>query len=343
MSDLSPTSGFPAGLSRRQKAAVIVHLLVTGGADPGLRSLPPRMQKALVSDIASLRMVDRRTLAATVAEFAEELDGIGLHFPRDEGRVLAALDGQLSNEVVEELMAEFGDENEIDTTGPWAALKTLAPDVLETFMSDESDEVCAIMLSKLEPKQAADILKRLPAERSEAVTSAFARTESVTPAAVARIGLALGRQSEAVPSIAFEEGPAARVAAILTASTSGVRNELLKGLDAGDPDFAARVRAAVFTFENVPQRISPRDVPRLLRGLNNDQVVALLGGTPPSVQDAVTFVFDNISARLADQLRDEISERGTIPPEDGEAAMAALVAEVRRLEEAGELVFNVDR
>ncbi|MEM7711294.1 MAG: FliG C-terminal domain-containing protein, partial [Pseudomonadota bacterium] len=134
--------------------------------------------------------------------------------------------------------------------------------------------------------------------------------------------------------------PVSRVGAILNAAISGVRNDILTQIDAADPDFGARVRAAIFTFENVPERIEPRDLPRVLRGLDNGQVVALLGGAPPSAEEAVAFVLDNISARLADQIRDEISERGTIPLDEAEAGMAAFVAEVRRLEEEGELMFK---
>ncbi|MEM7641072.1 MAG: FliG C-terminal domain-containing protein [Pseudomonadota bacterium] len=326
-------------LTKRQKAAVIVHLLISGGVDPGLRDLPPAQQRRIVSDMMSLRFVDRATLAATVAEFASELDDVGLHFPRDPARLLAALDGQLSLETIEGILSEMTADSGGAGDGPWQHIATLDPAVLLSLVAEESDEVSAILLSKLPPQRAADLLAQLPEDRREAVALAFARTESVTPSAVSRIGLALGLQSASAPKAAFADDPVARVGAILNAAISGIRNDILDRIDTGDPDFGARVRAAIFTFENVPERIDPRDLPRIMRGLDNAQVVAILGGAPPSAQPAVEFVLANISSRLADQLRDEIAERGTISADEAEAAMSAFVAEIRQLEEAGELTL----
>ncbi|MEM7487666.1 MAG: FliG C-terminal domain-containing protein [Pseudomonadota bacterium] len=342
MTDLTPLSSISVPkrtLTRRQKAAVIVHLLISGGVDPGLRDLPPAQQRRIVVDMMALRFVDRATLAATVAEFAAELDDIGLHFPREPGRLLAALDGQLSLETVEELMADMAADAGTDAPGPWAQITALDTPAILDLLAEESDEVAAIVLSKLSPQRAADLLAEMAEDRRENIALAFGRTESVTPAAVARIGLALGLQSAVAPENAFEDGPIGRVGAILNAAVSGIRNEVLERIDAVDPEFGARVRAAIFTFENVPDRIDPRDLPRILRGLDNSQTVALLGGAPDSAKDAVEFVLSNISSRLADQIRDEIDERGKIPTEEAEAAMSAFVAEVRRLEEEGELTF----
>lgn len=336
---LSSLPGPGRQLTKRQKAAVIVHLLISGGVDPGLKDLPPEQQRRIVSDMMSLRFVDRATLAATVAEFASELDDVGLHFPRDPAKLLAALDGKLALETIEAIMADMTDGSGGSGEGSWAHVATLDPAALLALIAEESDEVSAILLSKLTPDRAAGLLAELPEDRREAVALAFARTEAVTPSAVSRIGLALGLQSASAPATAFADDPVSRVGAILNAAVSGVRNDILERIDAGDPDFGARVRAAIFTFENVPDRIDPRDLPRILRGLDNSQVVAMLGGAPASAQTSVEFVLSNISSRLADQMRDEITERGTIPEDEVEAAMGAFVAEVRRMEEAGELTL----
>ena len=45
-----------------------------------------------------------------------------------------------------------------------------------------------------------------------------------------------------------------------------------------------------------------------------------------------------MSKRMADSLREEMEQAGTIRPDDGEAAMHAVVAEIRRMVEEGELL-----
>ncbi|UWQ16490.1 flagellar motor switch protein FliG [Jannaschia sp. M317] len=344
MSDLSPVNLPPSarrrGLTKGQKAAVIVRLLITGGADPGIRSLPAEQQKQLVRDMSSLRFVDRETLAQTVAEFASELDSIGLHFPRDVDRILTLMDGSLSLEVVEALLADFGGAVGSLGQAAWAEVANLDTGILAAMMQDESDEVCAIMLSKLPPAKAALLLGTLPQDRCDGIAVAFGRTEDVSPEAVSMIGNALGRQSGARKPPAFDTAAVARVGDILNAATSGIRRALLDRLDESDPDFAVRVRAEIFSFENIPDRIDPRDVPRVLRGVDAAVVTQALAGAPPDLAPVVEFILGSISSRLADQMREDMAEGGKVATDAAEEAMSAIVSEIRRLEEEGELTLN---
>ena len=54
----------PRDLSRRQKAAVIVRLLMAEGARLPLADLPEPVQTALTEEIAAMRMIDRETLGS---------------------------------------------------------------------------------------------------------------------------------------------------------------------------------------------------------------------------------------------------------------------------------------
>ncbi|MDU0112641.1 hypothetical protein RT723_06415 [Psychrosphaera aquimarina] len=80
---------FPATLTRRAKAAIVVRLLLNEGADIPLEDLPEDLQAQLTKQMGSMRLVDRNTLSSVVSEFADELDSIGLSFP---GGIAGALD-----------------------------------------------------------------------------------------------------------------------------------------------------------------------------------------------------------------------------------------------------------
>ena len=342
LSDMTPLAAapqrLPGPLTRRQKAAVVIHLLVAGGADPGLKDLPAEQQRDIVREMARLRFVDRDVLAEVVAEFAAELDSIGLHFPRDTAHVLAALDGRLSMEVIEALAAEVGDA--VPTgDGPWTEIGGLDAAAILALVAGESDEVTAILLSKLPPGRAAALLAEMPEERADAIAAAFARTEDVTPGAVARIGRTLAKLAGERRAPAFASEPVRRVSDILNAATSGLRRGILDRLDRTDADFAARVRAEVFSFENVPARLAPRDVPKVLRGVDGDRIAAALKGVPPELEPVRDFILGALSNRMADQVRDQMEEIGDVSPDDAEAAMGEIVAEIRRLEESGEVTL----
>ena len=62
--------------------------------------------------------------------------------------------------------------------------------------------------------------------------------------------------------------------------------------------------------------------------------------TAPDFAAAAEFMLGNMSARMADNLRDEVADRGTVAQIDGEMAMTAVTAAIRRLEVAGDIVLN---
>ncbi len=157
MNDIVPMKGFtplpaPTGggvsvsLSRRAKAAVVVRLLLNEGADIPLEELPEDLQIALTQQMGAMRVVDRDTLNAVVAEFAEELERIALSFPSGIAGALDALDGKISPQTAARLRKEAGVRQFGD---PWARLRELGADALLPVLETESIEVAAVMLSKL--------------------------------------------------------------------------------------------------------------------------------------------------------------------------------------------------
>ena len=62
----------------RQKAAIIVQLLLSEGADVPLLGLPDHMQAALTEQIGTMRSIDRDTLQGVVEEFCAILERVGL-------------------------------------------------------------------------------------------------------------------------------------------------------------------------------------------------------------------------------------------------------------------------
>lgn len=332
--------GVSAPISRRAKAAIVVRLLLNEGADIPLEDLPEDLQEALTHQMGAMRVVDRDTLGAVVAEFAEEVERIGLSFPSGIAGALDALDGKINRQTAIRLRKEAGVRRWGD---PWARLKSLGVAELLPVLENESIEVAAVMLSKLPVALSAELLGRLPGPQARRITYAVSLTGAVTPDAVDRIGLSLATQLDAQPLRAFDSDPVARVGAILNSSTTFTRDDVLTGLDETDQGFADAVRKAIFTFANIPARIARRDIPRVLREVEQSRlVIALAGAEAAGYGDAMNFIFENMSGRMADQLREEIEEAGKVKPADAEAAMSEIVAAIRRMEQSGDLALIVE-
>ncbi|WP_353806666.1 FliG C-terminal domain-containing protein [Maritimibacter sp.] len=324
-------------LTKRQKAAVIVRLLLAEGIELKLADLPEELQTELAQQMSSMRFIDRVTLKSVVDEFVEEIESVGLSFPGGLEGALNVLDGTISPATVARIRKAKG----FNFTGdPWETIAGLDPSRLLPVLEEESVEVGAVLLSKLKVSTAADLLGRLPGPRARKLAYAISLTGSVEPAVVDRIGRAIAEQLDAQPLKAFSDGPVERVGAILNFSPAATRDDVLEGLDAEDQAFAEEVRKAIFTFANIPDRIDARDVPKITRDVDPAVLItALAGAMGGPLAPAAEFILGAMSKRMADQLREEIGNVGKVKPKEAEEAMGTIVSTIRELEAAGEVLL----
>ena len=208
-------------------------------------------------------------------------------------------------------------------------------------MTRESIEVSAVLLSKLKVAKAAEVLGKLPGDRARRITYGVSQTGAIPPQTVQKIGLALLQQLDARPPAAFDDGPVERVGAILNFSPSATRDDVLAGLDEEDAGFAAEVRKAIFTFANIPTRVAPRDIPRVVRDIAPATLATVLAGGQGPIAKAVEFILENMSKRLANSIREE-AEGQTPKAKDVEEAAAAVVSRIREMEAEGQIFLTAE-
>ena len=324
-------------MTGRQKAAVIVRLLMAQGSDLPLRKLPDHMQAALTEQIGTMRSIDRHTLRSVVDEFLASLDSVGISFPGGIEGALKLLDGQISASAASRLRRLAGASSKAD---PWDRIAALDLERLMPVLTEESVEVGAVMLSKLAVSRAAELLGRLPGDRARRIAYAVSQTSDINPETVRQIGLSLVSQLEALPIRAFETNPEERVGAILNFSPAATRNDVLEGLDETDAPFAKEVRKAIFTFANIPERIDPREIAKIIRRAEQPVLVRALAGATGADLPTAEFILANLSQRMAGTLREEMAECGAVSEKDAEAAANAIVLAIRELEAEGEIVLK---
>ena len=187
------------------------------------------------------------------------------------------LDGKITPQTAKKLREDAGVRLFED---PWDRIKGLDIDELITLLDQETAEVAAVVLSKLNVPQAAKILAKMPGDRARRITYAISMTQSVTPLAVDRIGQCILAQIDNRPELAFTDEPENRIAAILTAADDALRDEVLTGLRDTDAALAERVERAVFTFENIPERIAQNDIPNAIRTVSQSDLIAAFASMP---------------------------------------------------------------
>lgn len=323
-------------LTPRQKAAVIVKLLLDGEQDLQLSALNDDAQTSLTQEMAQMQLIDRATRDAVIGEFCDSLERVGVTFPGDLDGTLDMLGRQLSADATDRLRRIAAVSGRGD---PWERIAALPIDKLAALARSEAVELIALMLSKLPVAKASEVFSKLPRDRAQAVALAMSLTGDISRAAIQRVGLVLLQAADALPRPAIESPAVERVGAILNFTASDLRDAVLEGLDGEDAQFAGGVRKAIFTFRHIPERVEPRDIPRITREVEDDVLVRALAAGMETDPDCVSFILSNLPQRLAENLRGEIETVGDIRPRDAEAAMTQVVMAIRQLVDSGEISF----
>ncbi|MDO5641574.1 MAG: FliG C-terminal domain-containing protein [Paracoccus sp. (in: a-proteobacteria)] len=322
------------GLTSRQKAAIIVRLMLADGQQISLERLAPAAQSALAHEMALMGMVDCDTRDQVVAEFCESLEQVGLTFPDGLDSALDILTGSLSPDITDRLrrMAAMAGQSD-----PWDRIAALPARHICDLALAEAVEVAAVMFARLPVPKAAEAFALMAPGTARQIAYAMSLTGGIEAPALRRIGTALLLAAEGLARPAMDGGPVERVGAILNFTPSGKRDEVLEGLDQDDADFAREVRKSIFTWANVPKRIDPRDIPRILRQIDGAVLVKAMAGAKDANQPTAAFILSALPTRMAESLREEMGEITRLTSDEAETAMAAVVTAIRQMEAAGDL------
>ena len=325
-------------INHRKKAAIVVSLLLQNGADMPLSQLPGDLQTDLTHQMAQLRLVDQKTLKAVIDEFTRELNSIGLSASGGLESTLTLLEGKISKSTINQLRKDAGVQL---VANPWARIKALKTSDLLPFVQNESVEVSAVIMSKLDVQKAAEILSQLPGDQARSISYAISMTYNVTPASMDRIGQSLIAQMDNQPERVFEKSPAERIGMILTVTSQKIREEVLSGLGKTNQAFADMVRQSVFTFDDISERLSAKDIPQIIRSIDHEDLVkGLSHAKTQNSSDTVDFIISSLPKRLGETLLEDIESLSAIAPKDGEQAINRLIGSLQSMLAKGELFLN---
>jgi flagellar motor switch protein FliG len=116
----------------------------------------------------------------------------------------------------------------------------------------------------------------------------------------------------------------------------GTERHLLESLEQTDPELAEEVRNRMFVFEDIT-KLGNQAIQRVLREIDNrDLAVALKGAT----KEVSKVIFDNISKRLQEMIKEDIEFMGPVRVRDVEEAQQKIVNVIRKLDDAGEIIIS---
>ncbi|MCR5673731.1 MAG: flagellar motor switch protein FliG [Lachnospiraceae bacterium] len=250
------------------------------------------------------------------------------------------------NYAKELLEKALGNEKALDVIGkltaslqvkPFEFIRKTEASQLLNFIQDEHPQTIALILSYLNPAQAALIISALPPDRQSDVAKRIALMDRTSPDVIKEVEKILESKLASLVNQDYTIiGGVDAVVDILNTVDRSTEKHIMETLEIDEPELADEIRKKMFVFEDI-LLLDDRAIQRVLRDVDNSDLAIALKGANEEVQNAI---FNNLSKRLALMIREDMEFMGPVRMKDVEEAQQKIVNTIRRLEDASEIVIS---
>ena len=322
-----------AELTPAQKAAAVIVSLGADKASGLYQFMEPEEIEALTLEVARLGMLDSEQTEAVLTEFyqncmtSKAVTEGGLEYARTV--LEKAFGNQTALALLEKVTKSLKNRE-------FAFLDKADVKALFSALQNERPQTMALVLSYVDPDKAAGVIEQLEPRRQIRVVEAIATMESASPAAIKTIEAEMERKfSSIITQSNVKVGGIDYVAGIMNNLDRSSEKSIFDGLSAHNSELADEIRKRMFVFEDIIT-MDDRSVQRFVRDCDpRDLVLALKTANA----DVANKLFTNMSARMAESIRDDLEVTTNVRMKDVEDSQQRIVGIIRDLEEKGEIVI----
>lgn len=322
-----------AGITGTQKAAILLISLGPEVAARVFKELSNEEVEQLTLEIANLRNVDLEQREGVMREFREiavandYITTGGIDYARE------VLEKALGSSQAEQVLNKLTSALQVR---PFEFARKADPNQLLGFLQDEHPQTMALVLSYLEPAQASLVLSALPHDLRANVARRIALMNGTSPEVIMEVEQVL--ESKLSTMATFDtsmSGGVDTVVKILNGVDRSTEKAILETLELQDPELAEEIKKRMFLFEDIVL-LDARSIQRVIRDVDPKDLQLALKVSSEEVQEVI---FGNMSKRMAETFKEDMEFLGPVRLRDVEDAQQRIVAVIRRLEEAGEIIL----
>ncbi len=213
-------------------------------------------------------------------------------------------------------------------------LKWMDPRAIAELIRLEHPQIIAIVLSFLDPDQAAGVISEFPEQARTDVMMRVATLDGIQPAALQELDEILEKQFAGGTNVKSSAiGGIKKAADILNFVDGAIESKVIEQINDADEELSQQIQDNMFVFDNLID-IDDRGMQTLLREVSSDQLLLALRGAPDPLRDKI---FKNMSSRAAEMLKDDLEAAPPAKLSDVEASQKEILTVARRLSDAGEI------
>tara|TARA_R110000782_G_scaffold191663_1_gene281486 strand:+ start:1239 stop:2381 length:1143 start_codon:yes stop_codon:yes gene_type:complete len=304
-----------SSLTPSQRVAVIITMLGEGAAKPVVEKLDNIAMAKIAEALQDLSFVTRDEMIMIAIDFLSHLRHSSGALRGGKEKAREVLTGILD---ADRLSSILGDEPAETATvaakttneTPWSRLAKSDPKKIASYLEGLTPNIIALILRKLDVSIASEILNHMEGDKLGPAMGFMVETQADDPG----IDRVLARMIEleflnvTQEELGGNDGHLADIGELLSLIPAQKRDELVKFLEGKYEEKYKQIQQSMFTMEGLPDILPPTAVPIIFRELDEEATLKLMGSLRNGYDQVSEFLFKSISPRLAEKLRDQLTE-----------------------------------
>jgi flagellar motor switch protein FliG len=319
-------------LTGLHKAAIIMMALNNETATKIFSMLEDDEIREISHAMTSVGNVAPEIIEALITEFHNEVGSS------------MSLVGNLHN--TERMLRKILDDDKVesileDIRGPagkniWDKLSNVNEEVLANYLKNEYPQTAALILSKLAPNHAANVLKILNSEFAFEVMRRMLMMDPVKKEILDKVEKTLRNEFISGLTKTQKADTNQMMAEIFNNFDRSTESRYMTMLEKDLPDAAERIKKLMFTFDNIG-RIDASGIQAIIKAVDKAKLPIAMKGASEEMRKKF---LDNMSQRAAKILQEEMESLGPVRIKDVDEAQAAIIGVARDLIAKGEVMMS---
>jgi flagellar motor switch protein FliG len=319
------------GLKGVDRAAILMLALGEKDAATVLAHMGPKEVQDLGTAMAGLHNVSTAEMESVMNSFVSTLGtqtALGMNSDEYIRNVMTEALGQdKASNVIDRILLGRNSKG-------LEQLKWMDPRSIAEVIRFEHPQIIAIVMSFLDPDQAAEVLSEFQDRVRTDIIMRIATLDGIQPAALQELDQILDIQFSGSTNVKSASLGGIKAAAdILNLVEGSIESQVMEQVEGVDQELAQEIQDNMFTFENLID-IDDRGFQTLLREIASDQLLLALRGADEALKEKI---FKNMSQRASEMLKDDLEAAPPARLSDVEAAQKEILQVTRRLADAGEI------
>jgi flagellar motor switch protein FliG len=318
-------------LSGAERSAVLMLALGEEHGTQVWKMLDEDEIKEISQVMSNLGNISANLVEKLLVDFVSQMSATGSllgSYESTERLIAKFMPGDKVSQIMEEIRGPAG-------RTMWDKLANVNESVLANYLKNEYPQTVAVVLSKIKPEHSARVLGALPEEFAMEVVQRMLRMDSVQKDILDKVEKTLRVEFMSNLARTAKRDAHEHIAEIFNNFDRQTESRFLTALEERNRDSAERIKALMFTFEDLG-KLDPGSIQTLLRHVEKDKLALALKGATDTLRDVF---FSNMSERAGKILREDMEAMGPVRLKDVDEAQMRMVNVAKDLANKGEIMI----